>query len=236
MKLFAIGDLHLSHSSNKPMSIFGPNWDNHAERIAAAWRERVSDEDAVLIPGDISWAMQLDEARLDIEYIAALPGKKVIMRGNHDYWWGSISKVRDMLPCCMYALQNDTVELGSVTIAGSRGWTCRAVPALIRKQTRRYTTGRLFASNCRYLEQNRAAAFIVMLHYPPFNRETGAKRLYGDIREVRRGAGDIRPSSRQSLPQCVRGHPQRHRIHAVFCRPSGFCTEADNGDISLINA
>lgn len=124
MKLFAIGDLHLSHSSNKPMSIFGPNWDNHAERIAAAWRERVSDEDAVLIPGDISWAMQLDEARLDIEYIAALPGKKVIMRGNHDYWWGSISKVRDMLPCCMYALQNDTVELGSVTIAGSRGWIC----------------------------------------------------------------------------------------------------------------
>ena len=86
MKLFAIGDLHLSHSSNKPMSIFGPNWDNHAERIAAAWRERVSDEDAVLIPGDISWAMQLDEARLDIEYIAALPGKKVIMRGNQDYW------------------------------------------------------------------------------------------------------------------------------------------------------
>lgn len=124
MKLFAIGDLHLSHSSNKPMSVFGPNWDNHAERIAAAWRERVSDEDAVLIPGDISWAMQLDEARPDIEYIAALPGKKVIMRGNHDYWWGSISKVRDMLPCCMYALQNDTVELGSVTIAGSRGWIC----------------------------------------------------------------------------------------------------------------
>ena len=71
MKLFAIGDLHLSHSSNKPMSIFGLNWDNHAESIAAAWRERVSDEDAVLIPGDISWAMQLDEARPDIEYIAA---------------------------------------------------------------------------------------------------------------------------------------------------------------------
>ena len=63
MKLFAIGDLHLSHSSNKPMSIFGPKWDNHAERIAAAWRERVSDEDAVLIPGDISWAMQLDDTR-----------------------------------------------------------------------------------------------------------------------------------------------------------------------------
>ncbi len=76
MKLFAIGDLHLSHSSNKPMSIFGPNWDNHAERIAAAWRERVSDEDAVLIPGDISWAMQLDEAFLRL-YVRAVHMEQV---------------------------------------------------------------------------------------------------------------------------------------------------------------
>ena len=228
MKLFAIGDLHLSHSSNKPMSIFGPNWDNHAERIAAAWRERVSDEDAVLIPGDISWAMQLDEARLDIEYIAALPGKKVIMRGNHDYWWGSISKVRDMLPCCMYALQNDTVGLGSVTIAGSRGWICPGSSEDIRPGGYSPPTVAIWSKTGQ--PHHRHAAL------PPIQRETGAKRLYGDIREVRRGAGDIRPSSRQSLPQCVRGHPQRHRIHAVFCRPSGFCTEADNGDISLINA
>lgn len=235
MKLFAIGDLHLSHSSNKPMSIFGPNWDNHAERIAAAWRERVSDEDAVLIPGDISWAMQLDEARLDIEYIAALPGKKVIMRGNHDYWWGSISKVRDMLPCCMYALQNDTVELGSVTIAGSRGWICPGSSGFDSETDqkiydREVIRLQLSLSGATGQPHHRHAAL------PPIQRETGAKRLYGDIREVRRGAGDIRPSSRQSLPQCVRGHPQRHRIHAVFCRPSGFCTEADNGDISLINA
>ena len=171
MKLFAIGDLHLSHSSNKPMSIFGLNWDNHAERIAAAWRERVSDEDAVLIPGDISWAMQLDEARLDIEYIAALPGKKVIMRGNHDYWWGSISKVRDMLPCSMYALQNDTVELGSVTIAGSRGWICPGSSGFDPETDQKIYDREVIRLQLSLSGAKQGSRIIVMLHYPPFNEK-----------------------------------------------------------------
>ena len=200
MKLFAIGDLHLSHSSNKPMSIFGPNWDNHAERIAAAWRERVSDEDAVLIPGDISWAMQLDEARLDIEYIAALPGKKVIMRGNHDYWWSSISKVRDMLPCCMYALQNDTVEFGSVTIAGSRGWICPGSSGFDPETDQKIYDREVIRLQLSLSGAKQGSRIIVMLHYPPFN-------------EKRAPSGFTEIFEKYSVEQVIYGH-----LHGKACR------------------
>src|SRR5690349_4597357 len=84
--LWTISDLHLSSARPKPMDIFGDRWRNHPQRIAAAWRERVRDDDVVLIAGDISWAMKLDEAMPDLEWIAALPGSKVMIRGNHDYW------------------------------------------------------------------------------------------------------------------------------------------------------
>ena len=92
MRIFALGDPHLSLSTDKPMDIFGPNWDNHAARLEAAWRAAVKPEDAVLLPGDISWAMSLDEAKADLAFLAALPGTKVLLRGNHDYWWSTMNK------------------------------------------------------------------------------------------------------------------------------------------------
>ena len=124
MRIFAIGDPHLSLDSDKPMDIFGPKWGHHAERIAEAWHETVSEEDLVLVPGDISWAMHLKNAAADLKFIGDLPGRKVILRGNHDYWWDSLSKVRSALPPSMYALQNDALVIGGIAIAGSRGWTC----------------------------------------------------------------------------------------------------------------
>jgi predicted phosphohydrolase len=85
MKVFAIGDLHLSGGTDKPMDVFGPAWQNHGERIANAWMDSVSQEDVVLLPGDFSWAMQLSQAKADMEWLAALPGTKLMIRGNHDY-------------------------------------------------------------------------------------------------------------------------------------------------------
>ena len=87
MRLFAISDLHLPGGDDKPMNVFGQHWDNHFERIAADWRERVAQEDAVLIPGDISWAMNLKDTVYDFDYLSKLKGRIVICRGNHDYWW-----------------------------------------------------------------------------------------------------------------------------------------------------
>lgn len=122
MKIFAISDLHLSFSVDKPMDIFGSHWSGHPERIRTAWLKAVSENDVVLIPGDISWAMKIDEALDDLEFIHALPGKKVIIKGNHDYWWTTLSKVKQKLPPSIIPLQNTAIAFDNVGIAGSRLW------------------------------------------------------------------------------------------------------------------
>ncbi len=124
MHIYAIGDLHLSFSSDKPMDMFGPAWENHADRLLAAWEATITQDDLVLIPGDISWAMQLKDALPDLAFIGKLPGKKLLLRGNHDYWWSSLTQVRTALPEGMYALQNDAFPFGQYAICGTRGWTC----------------------------------------------------------------------------------------------------------------
>ena len=123
MKVFAIGDLHLSTVVKKPMDIFGPGWENHFERIKTDWLQKVTPDDLVLIPGDISWGMHVHEAQPDIDVISQLPGKIIFTRGNHDYWWKSISAVRAMLGEGRYALQNDAIRFDGVVICGTRGWT-----------------------------------------------------------------------------------------------------------------
>ena len=122
MAIFAIGDLHLSGSGAKPMDVFGRQWENHFDQIRNNWLELVTPADYVLIPGDISWAMQFEEAKIDLQSIAALPGIKILLRGNHDYWWSSVSKLRSYLPADMFALQNDSIALPGLAICGTRGW------------------------------------------------------------------------------------------------------------------
>src|SRR5512147_3257203 len=99
MKIWAIGDLHLGFSTGKWMDIFGAHWQGHAAKVEASWREVVAPGDIVLVPGDVSWAMKPAEVRQDLEWVAALPGTKVLVKGNHDYWWpGSQAKLRALLP------------------------------------------------------------------------------------------------------------------------------------------
>jgi predicted phosphohydrolase len=125
-KLYAIGDLHLSFSSDKPMDIFGGEWAGHHERIEQNWRSIVAEDDVVFVPGDISWALKFEDALPDLEWIRALPGRKAFIRGNHDLWWGSISRLRELWPDEMLFIQNDSLVIGegeaSVVLAGSRGW------------------------------------------------------------------------------------------------------------------
>ena len=132
MRVYCIGDLHLPGNSGKPMDVFGSAWDDHPARVAEAWRDSVGPDDLVLVPGDISWAMRLEDARDDLGFIGSLPGKKLLLRGNHDYWWTSISKVRALLPEGCFALQGAAFLQGSPS--GSRGWVCPAVPASRRGQ------------------------------------------------------------------------------------------------------
>ena len=104
------------------MGIFGENWKDHDEKIRSNWEKIVRDEDIVLIPGDISWAINLEDAAVDLKWIADLPGRKVLIKGNHDFWWKSISKVRNILPQGMYALQNNSIMFNEIAIAGTRWW------------------------------------------------------------------------------------------------------------------
>lgn len=122
MKIFAIGDLHLSFSMDKPMDVFGEKWRGHAEKIAASWRGQVGPGDAVLLPGDISWAMRLREAEADFAWLRELPGRKVMIRGNHDYWWDTLKKMKEAFGDGFEFVQNNCVRCGCAAVAGSRLW------------------------------------------------------------------------------------------------------------------
>ena len=123
MSLYAIADLHLANAvSDKSMDVFGKQWTDHQKKIEENWREMVTDQDVVLIPGDISWAMKLEDAIADLNWIHSLPGKKLLIRGNHDFWWGSIGKVRRALPESILAIQNDCYDCGDYVVTGTRGW------------------------------------------------------------------------------------------------------------------
>lgn len=121
--VWAIADLHLSFGiKNKQMDVFGEEWTNWTKKIADSWKASVSEDDLVLIPGDISWAMHLEDAVPDLEWIDELPGTKVIIRGNHDYWWSSKSKVAKIVPPSVHFIQNDTFDWNDISIAGARLW------------------------------------------------------------------------------------------------------------------
>jgi uncharacterized protein len=123
MVIWALADLHLAIGvPEKSMEFFGGPWLNYQEKIETHWRERIASEDLVLIPGDISWAMRLEEARVDLEWIGQLPGTKLLLRGNHDYWWGSLSQVRKILPPSLHLIQNSAFEWKGVSIGGARLW------------------------------------------------------------------------------------------------------------------
>lgn len=168
MALFAIADLHLSLSVNKPMDIFGGNWTNHTERIAENWNKLVSDDDVVVIPGDISWGINLDEARADFEFINRLNGTKIISKGNHDYWWSTLSKLNKFLVennfNTIKFLHNNHYVYGNYGICGTRGWINETeVPADAKVLARE--AQRLEVSIQSALKENLIP--IVFLHYPP---------------------------------------------------------------------
>ena len=123
MSLYAIGDLHFSTAVNKPMDVFGDNWDNHQEKIINNWKEVISDEDTVLVLGDTSWAINMDEAKEDLDIINNLPGKKIFIKGNHDYWWSSLNKLKKAYEEISF-LQNTYYKYENIGICGSRGWLC----------------------------------------------------------------------------------------------------------------
>jgi predicted phosphohydrolase len=177
IKIFAISDLHLSGHAPKPMDVFGMHWEGHWDRIRAVWREEVSPEDAMLLPGDLSWAMTLAQAVPDLEEIAELPGKKVLLRGNHDYWWSSVSRVREALPRDMHAVQNDALALGGAVVCGTRGWACPGSAAWEGEADRKIYERELIRMRLSLEAAARirepGEPLVAMVHFPPFDERSG---------------------------------------------------------------
>jgi len=186
MKIFAISDLHLSFAApydpmeparsplTKPMDIFGSAWRDYPCRLEQSWRALVSPEDAVLLPGDLSWAMTLEEAVYDLDYLGQLPGRKIFIKGNHDYWWQSLSKVREALPVGMDPLQHSAVRVGEYVVCGTRGWVPQGHPDFRASQDQKIYLRELLRLEMALKEaQSFGLPIIAMLHYPPVLRESG---------------------------------------------------------------
>ncbi len=172
MNIYAISDLHLSSVNEKPMDIFGGNWEGHFEKIKEDWLKTVKEEDIVLIAGDISWAMKLSDALIDLQALAPLPGKKVFVRGNHDYWWNGISKLRAAAPDdSFYFLQTDALKIENFVLVGSRGWTCPGSSDYTEQDEKLYLREgerfRLALAEGEKLFQE-GDTKIALIHYPPF--------------------------------------------------------------------
>lgn len=127
MSIYAIADLHLSFETDKPMNIFGENWDRYEEKLKQDWMAKVEETDTVLLLGDFSWALNLSDTYKDFEYINNLPGRKILLKGNHDYWWGTLNKVKKYLEENNFKnidfLQNNSYLIEDNLIVGTRGWS-----------------------------------------------------------------------------------------------------------------
>lgn len=206
MRIFALSDLHLSLTAPyraggggaprlaKPMSVFGAQWEDFFQRLEANWRAVVTDADAVLLAGDLSWAMTLEEAGNDLAFLSSLPGRKLIVKGNHDFWWSSISRLRAALPPSIVALQHSAQALGGHAICGTRGW--------LLPEAREFKKGeddKIYQRELLRLEMalKEAAALrlpiIAMLHFPPLPRP-GSASGFCDLLE------------RYQAAACVYGH------------------------------
>ncbi len=172
MAIYAISDLHLPFGVDKPMDVFGKSWDNYVEKLEECWRKKVSADDCVVLPGDLCWAINLEEARRDFAFLNSLPGIKVLLKGNHDYWWDTLTKVENFIRengyTDMHFVQNNLFKHNNTAICGTRFWQSPAFEHLSAQDMKIYTRelGRVELSlQAARKQEIEDIAFFV--HYPP---------------------------------------------------------------------
>lgn len=201
MRVFAIGDLHLDYTRNKPMDVFGEHWVNHEQKIFESWRKQVSDDDLVLIPGDISWAIKLDEAKKDLESIESLKGKKVLIRGNHDYWWATKSKLNNLKLSSLEFLSNDCYLYNGIVVCGTRGWDTYEISTnvdsekIYKRELVRFEMSLKSTENFNNYK-------IAMIHFPPFNVDTTPNDFVSIMKKY-------------NINTCVYGHLHGYEGHKL---------------------
>jgi predicted phosphohydrolase len=223
MSLYAISDLHLSinDGTDKSMEVFGKKWIGYVERLRKNWCAVVTNEDTVVIPGDISWATTLEEAELDFRFLESLPGKKILGKGNHDYWWSTASKHETFLKKHGFQsisfLHNNAMNVGAYTVAGTRGWFQEDdkehgdIEKLIRREAIRLelslTSAKAIACD---------TEILVFLHFPPIWKDQVCRPIIDLL-------------SKNGIQKCYFGH-----IHSMYSLPSQF--EFEGITFSMISA
>lgn len=173
MSIYVIADLHLSFNNPKPMDIFGDNWASHEDKIKNDWIQKVKEEDLVVIPGDFSWETYLKDTKLDFQYLNSLPGKKILLKGNHDYWWTTVTAMRKYLKDNNFNnidfLYNNSYEFENKILCGTRGWSIadeEMDKKLIRRELIRLELS-IKDGICKYGNDKE---IIVFMHYPPITK------------------------------------------------------------------
>ncbi len=181
MSLYAISDLHLSLSSDKPMDVFR-GWENYVERLKANWTRLIKDTDTVVIPGDISWALKLTETKEDFAFLDSLPGKKIILKGNHDLWWSTSKKLTEFLEengfSTISFVFNNAIVVEDKAVCGTRGWFYDLPPddKVVKREAGRLETSILAA-------EKTGKTPVVFLHYPPVYNEWVCEEIFSVIKK-----------------------------------------------------
>ena len=211
MSIFVLSDTHLSESVSKPMDVFGYRWKNWTEKLTENWKKTVNENDTVIIPGDVSWGMSMDEARDDLMLLDSLPGKKIIGKGNHDYWWGTVSKIEDFFEkngiSSISILFNNAYLIENVIVAGCRGWYNDGKNApdnsdyqkIVARETGRL---RLSLNAARNFPQD--ARKLVFFHFPPVLGDFLCREIVDVLKEY-------------NVNECFFGH-----IHGRYDLPPSF--------------
>lgn len=208
MALFTISDLHLPLGVDKPMDIFGSAWTDYVHRLEENWQQTVGEEDTVVLGGDFSWAMYLEETKADFEFLNRLNGRKILLKGNHDYWWETASKMKKYIAENgwenIYFLQNNFYTEGDIAICGTRGWV---VPQLMKnaEDRRLYERelGRLKLS-VDAAKKSGAEKIYAFLHYPPVL----ADRRKNELTEYLES---------EKIERCYYGHIHKGSVKNAFC-------------------
>ncbi len=200
MSIYTIADLHLSFEEDKPMSIFGENWEGHSEKIKQNWIKKVKPEDTVVLPGDFSWSMYLEDTYQDFTYLASLPGKKLLLKGNHDYWWTTLTNMRNYLKQNHFEnidfIYNNSYLVENKVLVGARGWNLiesEETKKMINRETIRLQLS-LEDGIKKYGEDKE---MIVFMHYPPITQNSLYNNQFLDF---------VKLMKQYPIKRCYYGH------------------------------
>ena len=221
MSLFALSDTHLSLYNDKPMDVFGNRWQDYANKLDKGWRSVITDKDTVVIAGDVSWGISLEEAKKDLLYIDSLPGQKIISKGNHDYWWSTAAKINAFFEenniTSIRTMHNNAFVIDDVTICGTRGWFSEGKNAPREADYNKIVAreaGRLELSLKEGLKISSSNEIIVFLHFPPVYNDYVCDEIIDVLH-------------RYNIKKVCYGH-----IHGVYNLPSTFSFDGINFTIT----